>query len=152
MAKTLRDEAEALAVLLEYGFAHVKDAIGWADAHIAELDEPPYPLIEISMAPITPGADVIYLLRTLPGRVDVAEMSRCAITLIAASFEQGDASLDHVTDALCRMSLAGYVPDESAGMEMLILDHMFDDAANGSYGTVDEVEYAVRQFLSQYAE
>ena len=147
---TLRDEAEALAILLECGFTKVKEAVDWADAHIMRFEHPPYPLIEISMSMVTSGANVVYLLRSLPDEANIPEVSRYAITLIASAFESGNATLKKVTSALYQMFLDGYVPDNKAITQMSRLDDAFDLASDGTSGTVEEVDREVRQFLGQY--
>ncbi len=149
---TLRDEAEELAIALESGFAKVKDAVDWADAHILRLEQPPYPLIEISTSIATPAAEVVHLLRTLSGEVNTPEVSRRVIARMESAFARGDAGLEKVTRALYQMQLDGCVPDQEAISDMARLDDAFRLAYQGVWGTVEEVDRELRRFFSRYVD
>lgn len=151
MPMSLRDEAEALAIALEIGFASIEDVIDWADAKIVALDQPPYELIEVSCAGRQAVPDVAHALRAIAGTPDVAAASKIVIARMAAALDRGSTTAEKVARALYRMSLNGHVPEASAEGAMVGLDDAFDLAHGGTYGSIEDAESDVRSFLSRYA-
>lgn len=146
----LREDAEALAMALELGFAAVEDAVSCADTRITALERPPGALIDVALAGRKPALEVAHLLRTIPGEIDPGRVSRRVIARFASDLEGGRATPERVVRALCSMQLEGRVPDPEAASEIGRLDDVFSLARDGICGTREEAVRDLREFLKRY--
>ena len=103
----LRQEAEELAVGLEFNFDDVEDAVDWADANIAALASPPHALLEISMMGKSCRQDVVNLLRSLPGQADGSRACDDLLARMISAWMQKDDKAGRIDNALYAMHKAG---------------------------------------------
>src|SRR4051812_41790354 len=66
----IRDEAEALAIAMKYGFADVADAVHWADTIISTEQQPHSTICDVALAVGKRTGEVIDLLAKIPGVPD----------------------------------------------------------------------------------
>lgn len=147
---TRRTEAQEIATALELGLLSVPDAIRWADAGIEADPQPPFALIEVSLAAKAPPVEVAHLLRSLPGEPGRRELARRLVCRIAGALHDGRVTAAWAARILYQMVLAELVPDPSAEGDMARLDDAFDLARGGYFGTVEEAERDLHEFLDRY--
>lgn len=140
----LRDEAAELALAVELGFDSVAEAVDWADGHIAALDQPPYALIEVSLAAQSHPHDVAQLLHTLAG-VAAPEALRRLIARMISALDEGHAKAEKIGGVLDAMHRAGLF-NEAAAQEWARLEWAGDLAHDG-IGTFEDAAIDLGQFL-----
>jgi hypothetical protein len=77
-----RDEAEALAIALDFGVVKIADVVTWADAWLAAEVSAHWIWSELSLAAGADEAHVIDLLRQIPGDVDRSHAQRLLLALL----------------------------------------------------------------------
>lgn len=117
---TRRTEAEEIATALELGLLSVPDAIRWADAGIEADPQPPFALIEVSVAAKAPPVEVAHLLRSLPGEPGRRELARRLVCRIAGALHDGRVTAAGAARILYHMVLAELIPDPSATRRVLL--------------------------------
>lgn len=147
---TRRIEAEEIAIALELGLLSVTDAIRWTDAGIEADPHPPFALIQVSLAAKAPPVEVAHLLRSLPGDPDRREVARRLVCRIVGALHHGRVTAARAARILYHMVLAELIPDPSAEGAMARLDDAFDLARGGYFGTVEDAERDLHEFLDRY--
>lgn len=107
----LRDEAEALAVALEFGLCDVPDAVAWADAWILREDVPPGWLCDVALAGGLAPRAVKDLLHDFPGEPDRGAVDRLVLAVFADRLREVPASGVAVVRTLYRLTLKGRLAD-----------------------------------------
>ncbi|MCB1032837.1 MAG: hypothetical protein KDD47_03275 [Acidobacteria bacterium] len=146
---SLRTISAAYSAALEIGVVGAEEVIAWVDSVIEKTPEPPYPLIEASLA----GRDRNLLIRELkevPGDLDEATRRRLLFGLMHRAFLRDQGLAAAITRHLFMMGVDGDAPDEKAIGVMLSLDDGLDLAQAGVYGTTKEVLLELEAFLSQH--
>lgn len=130
------------------GLVTPSEVVVWADQQILRLDVLPDALVDVSLS----GGD-INKLSTALGELGPRKLSETAFRLYAMhllSFLQGDlASLSSVTGALYRLAWTKEAP-ENIGDEIYRFDDELHLDQELSYGSVEEVEADVRNFLQSW--
>jgi hypothetical protein len=104
----MRDEAEAMALGLTSAFFTVADAVAWADALIARVDAPPAEICDVALSSHRPAQDVARLLRSTPGRPDVAMVWRLLFSAMLTAIRRNEAGAGIVAAALRNLGNSEY--------------------------------------------
>jgi hypothetical protein len=133
------------------GYFNEADIERWAEAQIADLDEPSEALIELAILRNMHPLDVMKLLRSVGKDVPATQWIAAQIGFIGTSFAEGKLSLVNATRALYALVLeSGISSDEESAI--YYLDDGYDLAVAGTHGSLAEVEAELRRFVMPYAE
>ena len=147
-----KEEAEALRVAITRGFATVADAVAWADRVIVADPRPDWALLDISLAGRGSPADMITLLREVPGEVDHERVMRGVLACMLRALDADAARGERIANALYSMKADGELPDEPFGWEPYTIADMFELARVGTYGSRDEAVRELRRYLHAHAD
>ena len=150
MEASLREDAETMRLALAMGLVTADEVVAWADRLIAELDEPPIQLINVSLSGSSPAYMIVDLLAAIPGRGDLALAAHRALGSFLQRFRTGAISLERAAEMLWAYSNWASVPDDER-----LWASSFTDTANclkqGYYGTTESVRSEVDAFLVRYS-
>ncbi len=107
----MRDEAEALAGALEFGFCTVAEAVRWSDLQILREDLPHPALFNVSLARDCYPQDVVGMLRQLPGTPDHSRVNLALLTILDFRLKAEQDQAYRIAIALYDMVLAGHIAD-----------------------------------------
>ncbi len=142
-------EADVLRCGYHVGYFDKSDIARWADRQIATIEDPCTELLDLSMIRQTHPLDVTKLLRSL-GAADLAATIETQIGFIGLLYEERK-----ITTQLAIRGLFALVhePDTTADQQSQIyyLDDGYDLAVAGTYGTMNEIERELKDFVSPYA-
>jgi len=142
----LRQEAEERAVALQFGFDGVEDAVAWADANVAALDQPPYALLEICLAGKSPRHEVMQLLRSLPGEADESRACQQLLARMSSAWDEQDAKAERVASILHAMHAARLL-NAAAAEEWSRLEYAADLVDAGIDSNLDDAVIDVGKLL-----
>lgn len=111
-ARSVRNQAEAIAIGLEAGALVVADAVEWADAVIDAEAVPPPAVCEVATMGGAPLRDVIDMLRRIPGPSDRAVAEVLLVWRLARLIRKAPSRARVAADALYQFSLSGIVKDQ----------------------------------------
>ncbi|SOD02119.1 hypothetical protein SAMN05216486_10259 [bacterium JGI 053] len=146
-----KQEAEALRVAITRGFAAVADAVAWADRVIVADPRPDWALLDISLAGRGSPADMITLLRDVPGEVDHESVMRDVLARMLRALDADAARAERIANSLYWMKSDGDLPDEPFGWEPYTIADVFALARVGTYGSRDEAVRELRRYLHAHA-
>jgi hypothetical protein len=150
MSNSTTTEADVLRCGYDVGYFNKSDIERWADRLIAATEAPCYELLDLSILRNAHPLDVMKLLRSL-GAADPAATLETQVGFIALLY-----TTQQITTQLAIRGLFALVhePGTTADQESHIyyLDDGYDLAVAGTYGTMDDIERELNDFLSPYAE
>ena len=149
MISSLKTTAETLASLLDTGMVKTEKVIAWVDATIAEMDDPPIPLIDASLFTRDVNA-LVNSLRALPGKTDQTEALRLTFYYMRESLAEDAELAPKIARALFRMAMDGQIPEGGDGA-MFHLDNAFSLADEGIYGDPLQVRQELQDFLDEHS-
>ncbi len=155
MAGQLGIEAEVLWVGFQAGYFEKADIENWADRHIDAIDVPPDALLELSILRSTDEYAVLDLLGSLGSKTLGKSEHRYPIGFLGVLFLEKRISLESAIRSLfwIGQELSDDVPEglSACQQRIYLLDHNYDDAVGGFYGTIEAVEADAIDFLTPYA-
>lgn len=134
-----------MALGLEAGAVTLAEVRAWADTQIAEQTIPEGTLIELALVKKIPEA--LEYLHELGIGADPKASARLAIGHLYRALERNVVTPQQVAQALERMAMNGYVPDDLAECEMA----SFDDQLSVGFDDPDKIRYWMVSFLRRYA-
>jgi hypothetical protein len=115
----LKIEADAYRLLLIGGLVTVTEVIRWADETIeATTSSPSIEIIDVSLSGSRGVGALVTVLGRIPGRADVASVSRRVFAAMDEILTQDAAALSRVAILLEHMAVEGTAPDKEARSEM----------------------------------
>ena len=145
--------ARAFAKLLALGFVSPRDVVAWVDALIAAGPSPHECLIDASLAEGNRN-DLIAALdgfATATGSQDTEAVASTVLAGLHSWFLGHPEDGPRIARALLAMAIARECPDRSAEGDMYGLEDQYELAANGIYGSRDDVDRDLRVFLARWA-
>ena len=147
---TMSTEAELLRCGFSAGYFDKADIARWADLWILALDEPCSELFDLSLNRRFNPIDLMNLLRSLvkPEHISTVQTT---IGFLGLLYGSQKISAQH---AIRQLFLLVYEPEmnKDERSQIYYLDDGYDLAAEGSYGTMSEIEHDLSQFVSPYVE
>lgn len=144
--------AMALARALEQGVVAPDAVVSWADSVILRSESPSPALCDLSTA--SDPNQLLLSLNEFIAQADGAysrETWRAVLGHFHAWYIENPKSGRRITRALYNIARDGLAPDAEAEREMLSLDDLYDLAAQGTFGTVEQVEANLRELLERFA-
>jgi hypothetical protein len=151
MMSALREHAEAMAWAIENGLEAPRVALNWACLLVAEQADPPEELIELAGAIRPHPAEVVRLLRQLPGSVDRTRVLRKLFARYLDLLRRKPDALPRVTADLERMTIKDEIPEPLDGQCRAFNDAL-SLAEQGIWGDVAEIRADVLSFLETEGE
>jgi len=150
ISRSISLEANILRCGYDVGYFDKSDIARWADRQIAAIDDPCTELLDLSMNRNTHPFDVMQLLRSL-GAADPAATIQAQIGFIGLLYDKQELTTQRAIRGLFALvHESGITEDEKSQIDYL--DDGYDLAAAGSYGTIDEIERDLKDFVSPYAQ
>jgi hypothetical protein len=146
-----KEAAEALRLGLAAGSQTVAEVVVWADAVIAADPTPDAAVIEIALAGDRRPADVIALLRAVPGTADAVQVTRRMLGGFLRELDAHPDRGDEIARRLYTLATNGWLPDETFGWEATMLDDEFDLVRTGFYASREGPLRALREYLVREA-
>lgn len=145
----LKEQAQALRIGYVAGYVAPTEIIAWADDIIARSAVAVPEIIRVSLSGDQPAAELAAALDGIPGEVRPERVVDLVLCEMARAIRRDPGLGRILARTLYEMYLDGLVSDESKG-EMGYFDDAFDLAANGAYGTVEQVQAKMIAFLSKW--
>jgi hypothetical protein len=139
--------AEYYRVGLEAGLIQPDDVRSWADGVIAELDQPPAEIIEVSWSKGVP--ELLENLNTIPGERDRSLAGRWLLGLLRDTLPQSDEQLSWAVRRAMQIAQSTGLGNDTYYQFDLVDDELFL-ARNGQYGTVAECRRELESALAEY--
>jgi hypothetical protein len=133
------------------GFATVADAVAWADRVIVADPRPDWAILDICVAGRRPAAEMVTLLRRVPGEADAVRVMRGVLAHLLRALDADDARAERIAHILFSLTLAGELPHEHFGSEPYMIDDAFELVRTGEYGTREQAVADLRRYLEQHA-
>ena len=143
----MREEAEALATALVIGAADVDEAIDWADAHIAQLDQPHWSLCEVATSRGRPLQDVLGFLQQVPGAAEQRRVMRHLMAHMARKLQRHPARVDQIATALYQLHCTVEIEDPEFRYLVLWASDELDLAGDYRVDAYAEVATEMRKEL-----
>jgi hypothetical protein len=142
-------EADVLCCGYNVGFFDKSDIVRWADSQIAAMDKPSDALLDLAMIRDAHPLDVIKLLKTIRVEPASADSIATQIGFIGICFTKSRITLRAAIRGLYALTREpGTSPDQSSTIYWL--DDAYDLAIAGTYGSLDDVEAGLRNFVVPY--
>jgi hypothetical protein len=151
MNSQLKSEATVIKRGLHWRCVTSAEAAAWADAWIAKLDDPPSPLLDLSLSGRAYEADAAGLLEPLSRSVADTELVPETLGLLAQVLRRHPERLDLVCAALWDLSFEQVLPAE-VNEEASSARWRLQEARLGVYDSVEEVAADVTRALQPYFE
>lgn len=150
MSNVLSAEADVLRCGYDVGFFDKSDIETWADRQIEASTYPCTELLDLSMIRQTHPLDVMNLLRSF-GPPDPATTIQTQIGLIGLLLAKNEISTQLAIRGLWALVHETGTTQEQQS-RIYVLDDGYDLAVAGAYGTMDDIERELHDFVSPYAE
>jgi hypothetical protein len=124
----LKEAAETFRMRLEYGLCTKADVIAWADAEIERVEYPSPELTDVSLAVAGGPQNVLGILRSFPGKIDVTAIRRRFLGELADNLRRDPTRSEGIAGTLCRMAQCGDEPDADSERPMMSFESEFDVA------------------------
>ncbi len=151
MMPNQKEEAELLRHGLLAGVRTVADAVAWADQVIAADPKPDIAVIEVAISGLRHIADVIALLRDVPGECDPIVVIRRFMADLRSALAANPARGPEVARWLYQLATSGDLPEEHFGQEAYALEDWFALASSGTYGTYADALRHLEAYLERHA-
>ena len=150
MSNVSSAEADVLRCGYDVGFFGKTDIANWADRQIEAIENPSTALLDLSMIRHTHPLDVMNLLRSL-GPTDPAKTIETQIGFIGLLLAG-----QRITTELAIRGLWALIHEpgitEEQQSQIYFLDDGYDLAVAGTYGTINDIECELREFVTPYSE
>jgi hypothetical protein len=147
----LRIEADVLRCGYNAGYFNKADVERWAECKIAALDDPPADLIELATIQRTHPLDVIKLLTSLSSSMPASNSIGTQIGFIGLAFGLGKLSLRGACRGLYALAHFDGITSEQQS-EIYSLDDGYDLALCGTYGTMEDIEAQLLEFVRPFVK
>src|SRR5438093_10536397 len=151
MMANQKEQAEVLRHGLLAGVCTVADVVAWADGIIAADSKPDIAVIEVSTSGLRRTADVIALLREVPGECDPVIVIRRAMANLRSALAANPARGPEIARWLYQLATSGELPEEHFGQEAYALEDWFALASSGTYGTYADALRHLEAYLERHA-
>jgi hypothetical protein len=148
----LKVQAEALRVGLLAGYVQPAEVVAWADRLILAGAVPGPELIAVSLGGSLPADELAKVLHALQGEACPTRLARSILSQMAAAVRRDPATGREIARWLYQMELDHLVPSPEARIQMNRLDDAFALAESGTWGTLQEAQAELAEFLSEWAE
>jgi hypothetical protein len=146
-----KEEAEVLRHGLLAGVRTVADAVAWADSMVAADPKPDIAVIEVASSARRSTADVVALLRDVPGECDSVAAIRRAMADLRTALASEPARGLEIARWLYQLGTSGELPEEQFGQEAYSLEDWFYLASRGMYGTSADALRNLDAYLERHA-
>ena len=146
---TLKLQAEVLRIGILGGYVSPEEAIAWADALIESLSPAPADLIEVSLS----GGrrdDVASALAQVSGSFDEESLRRTLLRKMADIAFSRPQFCRQIARALYQLAVEGRAPTRADESAMFTFDDAYDLAESGAFGTIEDVDAELREYLSSW--
>lgn len=150
MSNVMSAEADVLRCGYNVGFFDKSDVEAWADRQIEASTYPCTELLDLSMTRQTHPLDVMNLLRSF-GPPDPATTIQTQIGFIGLLLAKNKISTELAIRGLWSLVHEPGTTHEQQS-QIYCLDDGYDLAVAGTYGTMDDIERELHDFVSPYAE
>jgi broad specificity phosphatase PhoE len=149
----VKAEAEGLRLGLIAGLVDVDAVVAWADRLILDDQADGAPvLFDLSLSGGRKVADVISMLREIPGAAHPAAVGRRMAADLAAGLADGSFGIVRAARVMYLIMREGFAPDAEFESEAYWADDGVDLALEGVYCTLEEVGQRMTQFLARYRQ
>jgi hypothetical protein len=148
----LPDSPVALAVGFEMRLYSRSDISTWVDERVARVDDVAGPLLDLTTLRDKDDGAIATLLFAMTGPVDEAEVGRIGLAVLHQMLITKQMDLRLAIGALRHLRFRFFSDEHKEYTECLVLDDEYDLAADGTYGTLVNVERDLLAFLESYAE
>ena len=145
-----KEEAEFLRWGLLAGYVTVREVVAWADAVISQEPAPDPSIIEIALAGRRPPADVVALLRDVPGDADPIPVRRRLLARMRQALDSDPTQGERIARWLYQLAAHGELPEEAFGWQAFGLDDTFELARTGGYGSYAAAVTELREYLHRH--
>ena len=121
-----------------------------ADEVIAAEPKPDIAVIEVACSGRRQKADVVALLRSVPGEWDPIAVVRRIMADMRGALAADPARGPEIARCLYRLAMGGDLPEEQFGHEAYVLEDCFDLASSG-IGTPAEAIHRLDEYLERHA-
>ncbi|HEX6367532.1 MAG TPA: hypothetical protein VF006_01290 [Longimicrobium sp.] len=146
-----KEDAEALRCGLLAGYVTVRETVAWADAVIAREPAPDPAIIEVALAGRQPPADVVALLRDVPGDADPIRVRRRLLARMLQVLDGDPTHAERIARWLYQLAVHGELPEEAFGWQAYGLDDTFELARTGVYGSHAAAVTELREYLHRHS-
>ena len=143
-------EADILRCGYNVGFFEKSDIANWADRQIEAIDDPCNALLDLSMIQRTHPLYVMNLLRSL-GSTDSSATIETQIGFIGLLLTQRRITMQVAIRGLWTLVHEPNINEEQRS-HIYFLEDGYDLAAAGTYGTIDDIERELYNFVFPYAQ
>lgn len=111
MSQNVKNEAEALAVALDFDAIGGAEVTEWADSVIEREEHPHWSICELATMDTRDWADLVRALREVPGTADKRAMQVELVRRLARALAEDHGRADRIAVSLYRLALAGHLPE-----------------------------------------
>ncbi len=146
MEPNLKTLAETKRRTLEAGLVTVEQLMAWADDRIAQLDQPPYWLIAVSMA--RSKQEVVDALRAVGGTAETSTVWEGVARDLLETFDRDPERDSDVGKYLYFLGMNEEAPTLGTKGELMSFWDPIDLARDGAYGDLAAERLRLRAFLA----
>lgn len=150
MITNLKEDAEAFRLGLLAGTVTVPEVVSWADDAIAAAETPDATIIEIALAGRRSPADVVALLREVPGDADHARTVRRVFRGMLDALKGDPHRGAEIARGLYQLALNGELPEREFGWRAYDLEEAFHLAQTGIYRIQDALA-DLQRYLEEHS-
>lgn len=146
----MHDELALLRVGFDHGLFTREDVRHWVDRQLETRDVLPSELLDLTTLAHKRDDEIVKLLAALESPSTPCVLARLTLAVFAALYRRGNVSMG---DCIARLASLLSWSDGLTGDERARLDTLecaYDLAVYGTYGSVEDVEDDLKQFLSAY--
>jgi hypothetical protein len=151
MMPNQKEEAEILRHGLLADVRTVADAVAWADGIIAADPKPDIAVMEVASSARRHTAEVVTLLRDVPGECNPVAVIRHAMVDLRTALAAEPARGLGIARWLYQLATSGELPEEDFGQEAYSLEDWFYLASSGTYGTSADALRNLDAYLERHA-
>ena len=147
-----KEDAEFFRCGLLAGDVTVQETVAWADAVIAQEPAPDPTIIEVALAGRQPPANVVALLRAVPGAADSIRVRRRLLARMLQVLEVDPTHGERISRWLYQLAAHGELPEASFGWQPFALEDTFELARTGVYGSQVAAVNELREYLRRHSD
>lgn len=151
MTASLATYSQFFRLGIETGICTADAAREWALSVIAEMDEPPGEIIEVSWR--KPLPQLISDLNSVRGDVDLETAGRWLLSILSHSMSSSSSNPRTVLTGAKQiaLSMSGHIRDTELYSLFSTLEDVLDLAESGVFGTVDGCKAEILEMLSRHS-
>lgn len=148
--KNVSHKAAYLREALWLGLISVVDVVSWSDSIIAECSQPDYAFVELSCMSGASPLDVLNALESLSGDISTIDILPTVLGLAHQRLVQNPGYAMELARCLYGIYVKCNYQVTDELREIGWFDDAFGLAADGSYGSVEQIQEELIEFTAQF--